>query len=102
MRELYILFMLMRIMIKFAETYYKSTRENPEIVSIIAQFDGYIGKVNPEIVVYKKLKCSFDLSYHLYLRITSDKIFQHLTYNYLKMISIIMNSSLPKKLISLM
>ena len=48
--------------IKFAETYYKSTRENPEIVGIIAQFDGYIGKVNPEIVVYKNSNIVFDLS----------------------------------------
>ena len=48
--------------VKFAETYYKSTRENPEIVSIIAQFDGYIGKVNPEIVVYKNSNVVFDLS----------------------------------------
>jgi len=48
--------------IKFAENYYKSIQENPEVVGIVTQFDGYIGKVNPEILVYANSKIIFDLS----------------------------------------
>tara|TARA_B100001094_G_scaffold32755_1_gene27195 strand:- start:26074 stop:38241 length:12168 start_codon:yes stop_codon:yes gene_type:complete len=48
--------------IKFAETYYESIQENPKIVSVVDQFDGYIGKVNPEIIVYKNSNVIFDLS----------------------------------------
>ena len=48
--------------IKFVETYYESTKDNPTIVPLVDQEDGYLAKVNPEIVIYKNTDITFDLS----------------------------------------